>query len=111
MVAAPVDYETELARMRADWRQIAPGPVPAWRSQLSRMRTDVDELRTRGLWRSGRRSLLGAMGIHDNEVLTCRGLAWLLDPDGWHGLGSSVLDGLLSRLGVDTLGTAHVRSS
>lgn len=36
-----------------------------------------------------------------------RGLAWLLTPDGWHGLGSSVLDGLLDRLEVSAEGSTH----
>lgn len=36
----------------------------------------------------------------------CSGLAWLLNPDGWHGLGSAVLNGLLAKIGVHAAGSA-----
>ena len=32
-----------------------------------------------------------ALGLQHHEVSLTAGLAWLLDPDGWHGLGSKVL--------------------
>ena len=41
-----------------------------------------------------------ALGIHDREVRLTAGLAWLLDPDGWHGLGTRVLHSLLVELGL-----------
>ena len=41
-----------------------------------------------------------ALGIQHSEVYLTAGLAWLLDPDGWHGLGSKVLRRLLVQLGL-----------
>lgn len=43
MATSPVDYDTELARMRSEWQQITtePDPVPAWEAELTRMRADV----------------------------------------------------------------------
>jgi hypothetical protein len=47
-----------------------------------------------------KRTLMHAQGIHYLELPLTAGLAWLLDPDGWHGLGIHVLSGLLDQLGL-----------
>src|SRR5688500_9582883 len=49
-------------------------------------------------WRSGGRTLLAALGLQYQEVPLCRGLAWLLDPQGGHGLGRHFLDAFLASL-------------
>jgi hypothetical protein len=67
---------------------------------ITSMRREVDCLRDQGRWRGGHRALMHALGIHHREVYLTAGLAWLLDPDGWHGLGNQVLAGLLARLGL-----------
>jgi PD-(D/E)XK nuclease superfamily len=72
----------------------------AWEQSMASMRREVDALRSDGRWRGGRRTLMHALGIHYREVYLTAGLAWLLDPDGWHGLGSQVLQGLLVQLGL-----------
>jgi PD-(D/E)XK nuclease superfamily len=102
-------WAVELARMAAQWESIAsePNPVPGWESEIARMRDHQDRLRATGLWRSGGRTLLYALWVHNDEVMMCRGLAWLLTPDGWHGLGTAVLDGLLDDLEVPTEGSAR----
>lgn len=104
MGTSPLDHDAEFARVRSDWQQITPDPdpLPFWETELARMRADVAQLRADGMWRSGRRSLLGALEVHHSEVLMCRGLGWLLNPDGWHGLGTRFLDGLLAKLDVQT---------
>ncbi|KGN29735.1 hypothetical protein N802_11615 [Knoellia sinensis KCTC 19936] len=38
----------------------------------------------------------------------CAGLAWLLTPDGWHGLGTTLLRALLDELGFTALEEADV---
>jgi hypothetical protein len=43
------------------------------------------------------------MGIGHREVPLTAGLGWLLDPDGWHGLGNQVLSGLLTQLGLPSV--------
>ncbi|GAB2463991.1 PD-(D/E)XK nuclease family protein [Xylanimonas ulmi] len=40
------------------------------------------------------------MRLHHSEVHLCAGLAWLLTPDGWHGLGSTLLSAFLTQVGV-----------
>jgi hypothetical protein len=53
-----------------------------------------------GRWRGGPRTLLAAIGIQYRELAVTAGLAWLLRPDGHHGLGSAMLSSLLVRLGI-----------
>jgi len=67
---------------------------------MSSMRSEVDDLRGERRWRGGKRTLTHALGIHYLELSLTVGLAWFLDPDGWHGLGSLVLSGLLDQLGL-----------
>lgn len=74
---------------------------------LRALTSEIAELRDAGVWREGHKTLLGALGLHHNEVVICRGLAWLLTPDAWHGLGTAVLDELLSRCGVDAEDSAR----
>jgi len=75
--------------------------VPAaWEALMSSMRSEVDDLRGAHRWQGGKRTLMQALGIHYLELPLTAGLAWLLDPDGWHGLGSHVLSGLLDQLGL-----------
>lgn len=69
---------------------------------MSSMHSEVDNLRSERRWRGGKRTLMHALGIHYKELPLTAGLAWLLDPDGWHGLGSRVLSGLLDQLGLPT---------
>jgi hypothetical protein len=57
-----------------------------------------------GRWRGGPRTLLAALDQHYRELAMTAGLAWLLRPDGHHGLGPVVLDGLLRYLAMDGSG-------
>lgn len=67
------------------------------------------ELVRRGMWRGGPRTLLAAIGVQNSELALTAGLAWLLRPDGHHGLGPAMLSGLLARLGITgTADDAHV---
>lgn len=51
-------------------------------------------------WRSGGKTLMSALGLQYQEVPLCRGLAWLLDPDGGHRMGRHLVDAFLSSLGL-----------
>ena len=112
-----------LARMADEWNAVlvsAAGDQAAlaeWELSLDSMRCEVACLRAQGRWRGGHRTLMHALGIHYREVYLTVGLAWLLDPDGWHGLGHQVLSGLLVQLGLPpeikhpvTVTTEEVRS-
>lgn len=74
--------------------------LAAWEGLMSSMQSEVSDLRNHGRWRAGKRTLMHALGIHYRELPLTAGLAWLLEPDGWHGLGSRVLSSLLGRLGL-----------
>jgi len=60
----------------------------------------VDSAITRGmagLWMRGRADFLGVMWMERAEIRHSRLIAWLLDPLGRHGLGASVLRGVLKQ--------------
>lgn len=94
--------------MEAEWSRISAveSPVPQWEDRLVSMQTDMRSLQREGRWRSGGRTLMHALGMQHNEVLLCRGLAWLLTPDGWHGLGDRFLVRLLEHLDLSSDGAA-----
>jgi len=100
------DAETRLAQMSEEWTVILASSsgdrevIGSWEQSIDSMRREADSLRDRGRWRGGHRTLMHALGIQRREVFLTAGLAWLLDPDGWHGLGSRVLSGLLGQLGL-----------
>jgi PD-(D/E)XK nuclease superfamily len=100
------EAEGQLAQMSEEWNAVIASStddqaVPAnWEQSIDSMRREAASLRDQGRWRGGRRTLMHALGIQHREVYLTAGLAWLLDPDGWHGLGSKVLSGLLVQLGL-----------
>src|ERR1700761_4630860 len=100
------DAETRLAQMSEEWTVILASSfgdrevIGSWEQSIDSMRREADSLRDQGRWRGGYRTLMHALGIQHREVFLTAGLAWLLDPDGWHGLGSRVLSGLLGQIGL-----------
>lgn len=61
-----------------------------------------------GQWRSGGGLPLVALGLQFNEVALCRGLLWLLDPEGGHGMGAHPLHAFLRSLEIPVLESAPV---
>lgn len=98
--------ESQLARMAEEWNAVLASStgdqavLADWEQSIDSMRREAASLRDQGRWRGGHRTLMHALGISQREVYLTAGLAWLLDPDGWHGLGSKVLSGLLAQLGL-----------
>lgn len=83
-----------LAELRGEWSAFHGGA--ARESEFARL---TDEWRAIE-WRSGGKTLLDALGLQFNEVALCRGLAWLLDPEGGHNLGRHPLHAFLRSLDV-----------
>lgn len=75
-----------------------------WQSNVAEMTREVRALKDARLWRSGHRTLMRELGLHNREVSMCRAVAWLMTPDAWHGLGSDFLFGFLELIGVSTEG-------
>jgi hypothetical protein len=100
------EAEGQLARMSEEWNAILASSIgdqavlSDWEQSIDSMRREAAALRDQGRWRGGHRTLMHALGIQHHEVYLTAGMAWLLDPDGWHGLGSKVLSGLLVQLGL-----------
>jgi len=82
-------------------QRAAAGQVAAgWRTSLEAMRGERAHPVEAGRWLGGPRTLLYALGVQQLELKLTAGLAWLLRPDGHHRLGSRVLAGMLTELGV-----------
>jgi hypothetical protein len=69
--------------------------MQAWSTKLAAMVAEEQLLRARGHWIRGRDDFFGILRIHRRETLHCAMIAWLLDPLGRHGLGTSFLGGFL----------------
>lgn len=88
--------------MSDEWHRLyeTSDSVDEWERSLARMRLEVADLRATDQWHSGGRTLLRALDLHHSELHLCRGLAWLLNPGAWHGLGTSFLEALLADLSL-----------
>jgi hypothetical protein len=78
-------------------------------ARLTDLAAEAAELKAAGLWLSGHRTLLETVGLHEDERKLVGCLGWLLQPEGYHGLGNLVVKGLLDRLGIEYEPTATVR--
>jgi hypothetical protein len=100
------EADGQLAQMSEEWNAVLANStddkavLAGWQQSIDSMRREAAALRDQGRWRGGHRTLMHALGFQHREVYLTAGLAWLLDPDGWHGLGSKVLSGLLVQLGL-----------
>lgn len=108
-VGAPQELWHERYRqLAAVWQGIAVADrhrdvdeVAQWQDRLAHLRSAQRTLLSTGRWRGGPRTLLAAVNVQYRELTMTAGLAWLLRPDGHHGLGDAVLRRFLDHLGVD----------
>jgi hypothetical protein len=103
----PDDWTDRIGALSAGWRLLVAAErqaerlvVPQWRHRVEEMLAHQARLKADGHWRGGPRTLLGALDLQYRELAMTGGLAWLLRPDGHHGLGGEVLRTLLERVGV-----------
>lgn len=75
--------------------------VAGWNRRAEQMSSQQRVLVGEGLWRGGPRTLLAAINVQYAELVMTAGLAWMLRPDGHHGLGPAMLRRWLTHLGVD----------
>lgn len=85
-------------------RSTGPNVVYEWETAFRKMAELTRQQKNDRTWRSGHRTLVRELGLHRLEVYMCRGLAWLLTPDGWHGLGSEYLSAFLELLALSVEG-------
>jgi PD-(D/E)XK nuclease superfamily len=102
-VAADFVLADEVARLellRSEWDTLLappPGLIEDWAVWLEDIRRSEAVLREAGQWVRGPADLLGVLRLDHDEVRHCLALAWLLDPEGVHGLGTRLLRRLLDR--------------
>ena len=92
-------YDDDLFRSVADqWSGmtvLAPEDLSSWHSTVLQVATEYDQIRGLGSWLRGPDDFFGILGIGRLELFHSAMLAWLLDPEGRHGLGRRFLDLLL----------------
>lgn len=81
-------------------RRAASAQIEGWEAAIAALTKEEEALTASGRWRGGPRTLIAALHLHLREVPLTAGLAWLLRPDGHHGLGALALDGLLEHVGM-----------
>jgi hypothetical protein len=102
MSTATSTNEDRFDALRREWTADSPGDD--WEDDFSRL---IDEWR--GVeWRSGGKTLMATLGLQFDELALCRGLAWLLEPDGSHQMGRDPLHALLRDLDVPVAEDAPV---
>lgn len=94
--------------LAAAWQEVAVADrrrdvaeVAQWQARLADLRSTQRTLLSSGRWRGGPRTLLAALNVQFRELAMTAGLAWLLRPDGHHGLGDAVLRRFLDHLGIE----------
>ncbi|WP_091115478.1 PD-(D/E)XK nuclease family protein [Geodermatophilus dictyosporus] len=87
-------WSDRLAQMTDEWSELRDSSaadamkIAGWEQDLRTMTVEEHALRRAGRWRSGPRTLLAALGLQQRELALTAGLAWILNPEGHHGLGS-----------------------
>lgn len=97
----PIDHEvaawtSDVLRMADEWQSLAAvapsrSEVALWEREVQHLVGQVTELRQKKLWLSGPADLLGVAGVAHAELVHSRIVAWLLSPDGRHGLEDRLL--------------------
>ena len=95
---------TEWAELDATAPESVVRDVAEWDRRFAELAGEVAGLRAAGRWRSGSRTLLAALGLQHDELKLTAALAWLLRPDGHHGLGDGVLRRLCGLVGSEPTG-------
>lgn len=96
----PRPDESAFVELLREWNGLASRTtvdLAHWPRVFDGMLADELHLRSDGRWTRGRDDFMGVLGIERAEVRHSRLIAWLLDPCGRHGLGSSFLVQLLSK--------------
>lgn len=78
-----------------EWRGIEAArhtQVESWHEPMRLLADEYFDIRRRGGWVHGPADLFGILGRNRDELSHSAMLAWLLDPDGRHGLGRALLD-------------------
>lgn len=91
------EWEALLDAEQGQLTDVRPQQVATWLAALEAIRDEYHALRQAGRWTSGPTDLLSIIGRSRWETYHSALLAWLLDPNMQHGLGTRFLEALVSR--------------
>jgi hypothetical protein len=77
--------------------------IAAWTARFDDAAGTIARLQAAGQWYSGPTDFMGVLWMGHDEVRNCRVLAWLMRPDGAHGLGLGLLERISSRARRDVV--------
>lgn len=105
MTVALEGWEDRLAALRLQWAPLATPTAAPWSSARAELRTramreERDAIVRRGQWLGGPAGVLEVLGVQAEELAVTRVLAWLLRPDGRHGLHDGALRTVLEAAGA-----------
>ncbi|MGY1636031.1 PD-(D/E)XK nuclease family protein [Geodermatophilus sp. SYSU D00742] len=102
------DWEARISTLGAEWADVVQSEdardraaVAEWTEHVFSLLAEMQALKDDGEWLGGPRTLLHVLKLEQRELVLTAGLAWLLDPEGFHRLGNRVLSRFLALVGVD----------
>lgn len=105
--------ETQFDVMNAEWQGIVnrtsleSPSLSTWEADMGRLSDEHDELMRNGRWVVGDDDVLSIIRRARYETYHSAMLAWLLNPLGKHGLGTTLLEALLRLCGVGVAPDLH----
>lgn len=100
--------ETAFRDLDSEWQSLTtplivrpPADVLGWEADVTLLASEQDALVHAGRWVVGADDILSIIRRARHEAHHSAMLAWLLDPLGKHGIGTSLLDRLLRHCGVN----------
>lgn len=91
--------EVQFGELQAEWESVVgklESEVVSWEEVFEKVAGEDWEIRQRGRWVQGPANFFGILGRNRDELLHSAMLAWLLNPDGRHGLGGAFLGRLVA---------------
>ncbi len=89
------DLRHRLNKLRSAYNFLQATQVAQLAENLNAFKERVEEARIEGAWQKRDANLFTVLGCSHNEQVHSNLLAWLLDPDGSHGIGAQFLRGLI----------------
>lgn len=93
-----------LKKLASQFNELDGSELADFRIHLGLLKSRIDAARNSGTWKSANRNLFRILGCDRNEEVHSNILAWLLDPEESHGIGTHFLKAFIARVFHEELG-------